>query len=87
MINLAALMLLFISPQSHANVWVRPHQVPLYKLKAHAQALGDQTFSEYQLDQIRKKAREFQIKTQIQQAQELYLSGNLDKAKPAFKKN
>ncbi len=68
-------------------VWVKPPQMPFQKFRAYIQAMGYPhiSYAQRQLSQTRERAKSFQLKDRLLSAQDLYLSGEGEKALEAFR--
>ena len=68
------------------NVWVKPTQASFEEFKAYMQALGVPhiSYAQKQLERKRRQAQSFQLKKKLIPAQELYLSGEGERAIKAF---
>ena len=68
------------------SIWIKAKPMPLKEFKASIEALGwpHISYAEEQLKISRRKAQAFQLKEKLILAQELYLSGEENRAKKAF---
>lgn len=82
------LIFTFLSAQlAQARVWIKDPRTPWIEFKAHVTALGTPniSYAQKQLQKKRKQAEAFQLKDKLLQAQELYLSGEGEKANKIFR--
>ena len=74
------------SKREEKVIWMKPNPMPFKEFKVNVKALGypHVSYAEEQLRLSRKKAQSFQLKEKLISAQELYLSGEENKARKAF---
>ena len=67
-------------------IWIKPSPMPFKEFKANVKALGVPhiSYAQKQLTVSREQAQSFQLKEKLIFAQELYLSGEENKARKAF---
>ena len=76
-----------LSAQNKGNtIWIKDPWMPFQEFKAHIKALGHPhiSYAQYLLIQKRNQAKSLQLKNKLLSAQELYLSGEGERAVKAF---